>query len=918
MYKHEGLMMISDNFNKLFDLIIFIDGDLKIRDYFFSDEFESILDRKEKNKIIFNVISHIETSRLSKTVSTLKIDVNGKRKSFSVNTIPNGDSYFILINEVIDSKVPYNTGEQLPGFLEEFSIPFQIYNNEFDVSFESPSAKLLFDQEMFNIFKHPVITKNLKRISENKKTVLYKDLEINNRYIKLKLSFHKVDDNNISYLVEFSQSQVESNNDMYKEMFFSLFNSQEYSVEVYDLEYRLTDLNENALDSYGKKYKEEIFGTYLYENKNISSRIQTSLNRQLPTREINVVSTDNGNKYYDIQYTPLFKHNISYVIQIYDITDSVNSSRQIEESKNFQELSNEVSNIFFIEVNLNTGNIYLNEAYIERFGFKGVQNFKHIINNNDLIKIQDSITLSNGFDVPIINGELRFLDINQNSIWVSCKTKVIDDGLHKKVFIIFRDIDNEIKIKSQMVINNERLHLLIDSSDISIFDWQCMDNIFYLSKNFYLGHNMIHDDPNMKNFVNGKDFNIDFFKFFKKSDLYKFNEHILGAFNNMNKKFDFQLPLHINDRELWYKFDGKIIEYVNETPVRVIGLVQNVNAQKENNNIKDSLIRTDTLTHLYNRFKFNEDISSRYFAGEYSIISIDANNLKLVNDCFGHSYGDMLITTVADLIRKIFRNYRSYRIGGDEFIVSVPHCDIDKINLMIDEYITATQNTFIDDIHINPSVSFGVAMNNEGTTIKEICNVAEQRMYQFKMLNSTKVLNNLIKGMQNYLYDKTTVTINHVSNMRKMANLMAKAINFSKNQTDELLLTTELHDIGKVSIPEFILKKKNLSDEEKTIMMSHTNNGYKIATSAKLSLKVAEGILYHHENYNGTGYPKNLVSLDIPLYSRIISILDFYDLTKEASSKQHALEQTVKSKGIRFDPRLVDIFVTLISKHPTL
>ena len=165
-------------------------------------------------------------------------------------------------------------------------------------------------------------------------------------------------------------------------------------------------------------------------------------------------------------------------------------------------------------------------------------------------------------------------------------------------------------------------------------------------------------------------------------------------------------------------------------------------------------------------------------------------------------------------------------------------------------------------------------------------------------------------------------TGNHVKRVAEYACVIAQRLKFSDEDIDILNMASPLHDVGKVGIPDAILLKPDkLSQEEYEIIKKHTTIGAKMLHDNKSQLLQVSATIaqYHHEKWNGTGYPFGLTMEDIPLLGRITAICDVFDALiskrcyKEPWSITEAFENIESQKGIGFDPNLVDIF--LVSKN---
>ncbi|MBO7356155.1 MAG: HD-GYP domain-containing protein, partial [Lachnospiraceae bacterium] len=151
--------------------------------------------------------------------------------------------------------------------------------------------------------------------------------------------------------------------------------------------------------------------------------------------------------------------------------------------------------------------------------------------------------------------------------------------------------------------------------------------------------------------------------------------------------------------------------------------------------------------------------------------------------------------------------------------------------------------------------------------------------------------------------------------------LIAENYGFTKEETENLRKAALLHDIGKIAIPDEILNKPSkLSDKEYEIMKSHVTKGAEILQGFTLVENADLGAKYHHEKYDGTGYPDGLKGIDIPLYGRIIAIADAFDamtanrIYRKRMPFSQVMSELRNNRGKQFDPQLLDVFINLIDE----
>ena len=330
----------------------------------------------------------------------------------------------------------------------------------------------------------------------------------------------------------------------------------------------------------------------------------------------------------------------------------------------------------------------------------------------------------------------------------------------------------------------------------------------------------------------------------------------------------------------------------------------------------------DAMTGLYNRAFFSEECHRLDTRRQMpiSIIMGDVNGLKLVNDAFGHAEGDKLIIECAQVIMQCCRKEDIVaRIGGDEFCILLPKTSAETANLICDRIYNecAVRGGGSEKKPYFLRISLGHAKKTDSNKeIELLIKDAEELMYRHKLLDQKSIHSSLISSIKATMTTRTHETEEHSERMIIFSGAMGKALSLPEDQRFELDLLSRLHDIGKISIEEYILTKpEKLTENEWFQMKLHPEIGCRIAQSSPDLIGIAYYILCHHERWDGQGYPQNLSGENIPLLSRIIAIADSYDaMTQErpyrkAMTAGNAIAEIKSQAGKQFDPALARIFI---------
>ena len=330
----------------------------------------------------------------------------------------------------------------------------------------------------------------------------------------------------------------------------------------------------------------------------------------------------------------------------------------------------------------------------------------------------------------------------------------------------------------------------------------------------------------------------------------------------------------------------------------------------------------DSLTGLYNRTYLEETIRRLDTPRQipFSIIMGDVNGLKLTNDVFGHDEGDNLLRNVSIILNKISRSEDIVgRWGGDEFVILLPKTSDEEAHMITKRIIRAFED--IDDSYnirgITPSISLGYGVKkNSDLDIFDALKIAETNMYKRKMLTKESMYSSVIASMKTALYERSHETEEHANRLYSTCLKVAKNFDLTADEFSDLELLCMLHDIGKIGIPDGILKFPGpLNEKQWEEMKKHSEIGYRIALATPELKTVANYILSHHEYFDGSGYPKGLIGKEIPLLDRILCVADSFDamtndrVYKKAISKDDAFIELKNCSGKQFDPEIVELFI---------
>jgi two-component system, cell cycle response regulator len=324
--------------------------------------------------------------------------------------------------------------------------------------------------------------------------------------------------------------------------------------------------------------------------------------------------------------------------------------------------------------------------------------------------------------------------------------------------------------------------------------------------------------------------------------------------------------------------------------------------------------RTDPLTGLGNRRRLMEDLTdaAQGVHHPYFLALFDLDGFKAYNDSFGHTAGDALLRRLAgNLAAAVSPEGLAYRLGGDEFCVLTP------VRTGGGEPIAAASAALSEQgAGFAVRSSWGaVFVPDETDDAVEALSLADRRMYNQKSRRPRSPERQTRNVLLRALHERSPAIGDHLQGVAPLAVALGQAAHLSHAELDEIARASELHDIGKIGVPDGILRKRGpLNQAEWTLMRNHTLIGERILASAPAMAQVARLVRSTHERWDGTGYPDGLALEEIPLGSRVIAVCDaFIAMTQQrpwraTMSHDGALQELRNCAGTQFDPQLVETF----------
>ena len=353
----------------------------------------------------------------------------------------------------------------------------------------------------------------------------------------------------------------------------------------------------------------------------------------------------------------------------------------------------------------------------------------------------------------------------------------------------------------------------------------------------------------------------------------------------------------------------------------------------------------DELTGLYNRSYCGVYLRRNGVLGEErGFLYMDMDNFKLYNDLYGEQTGDRILKWCAKRLSDNVENGEVFRVGSNEFLISVPETGREALVALAEKLTRAVQENATNKPQVMQPITFSVGVAWYPGLAADALELFQQskraafyakrngkdriQVYEGSINEESRDKETGYEQVAPTVYAlvaaidaKDSFTFQHSTNVSQYAVLLAQKLGLSRDDIQTVKVAGLLHDIGKIGIPESILKKAGkLTNEEYEIMKSHVEKSIEMIHYLPNMNYVIPAVVSHHERYDGKGYPRGIKGEEIPFLGRILAVCDSFDAMiskrayKEPLSVEYAMGELEKNKGTQFDPKVADAFIELIKE----
>ena len=653
-----------------------------------------------------------------------------------------------------------------------------------------------------------------------------------------------------------------------------------------------------------------------------------------------VIAASGKEKIINWNNTLLFdidKNRVGVLSSGEDITERKQIEEQlVHKQKNLLE-SQRIAHLGTWRLDVKTNKVYWTEELYKMYGFDPTLPPPDYTEHRKLFTPESWETLSRSLALTSSNGipyELELETVTKDGtngwMWVRGEAEKNDKGDIVAIWGAAQDITDRVKTLNSLKESEHRLDMFFHQSLTGFFIMMMDIPVYWndtVDKEKVLDYIFDHQRCTRINQSMIDQYGLSLNDFLLKTPREMFAHDIKGGKDAWRKMLDNQLHHTITDER---KADGTQI-YIEGDYICIydslgrfaghFGNQQDITARIQKQREIEFVSSHDYLTELYNRRYYFEQLS-QYDKPEYhplGIMMFDVNGLKIVNDAFGHTVGDGALKTLGNILKDTFEQKDVVaRIGGDEFAVLVPNTTSEKLQTYKEKIQEAAKKKKIQNVEMSLAIGYELK-KNIAEDADEILKLAENHMYRHKTTEGTGVRSRAISAILQTLTEKYDLEKEHSQRVSGLCKLIGQELELKEDEIKGLEQSGLFHDIGKISIPDVILNKPGkLTAEEYEIIKTHTSVGYQILRAADEYSDLAIHALHHHERWDGKGYPSGLKGNDIPLFSRIIGIVDAYEAMtadrpyRQKLSEEYAISEIIRCSGTQFDPKIAKIFVDKI------
>lgn len=519
---------------------------------------------------------------------------------------------------------------------------------------------------------------------------------------------------------------------------------------------------------------------------------------------------------------------------------------------------------------------------------------------------------------------VEFSPLESGDKWFNTTYQRITDHKGNVIGVqaISLDITKRIDALSDLTTSEEKYRLITENISDVISVYNLTKNKYtYISPSIFALRGVTAEEALNENL---EDFIVPDYIVATKANLLKNMDDFLNNPKTSNNYINENQQLCKNGETIWVETSTKY-RYNLEKDLEAVGISRNIDARKKADALMTYLSYHDRLTSLYNRRFYEEELERLDTERNLplTLIMADVNGLKLTNDAFGHQEGDILLQTIAQLLKKECRDDEIIsRIGGDEFVILIPKCDKVGAKHFINRLNTAISKEKKKKSVLSISIGYAVKESTE-QKINIVFKEAEDDMYRHKVAEGLSMRSKTIDLIMNSLFEKSNREKCHSDRVGSMCAAIASIMNFKEEDIQQIKVAGLLHDIGKIGISDTILNKTGkLNTYEWEEMKKHPEIGYRLLSTNYEFSEISDYVRSHQERWDGKGYPRKLKHEEIPIQARIIAVADAFDAMtvkrsyREELSESEALLEIRKYAGTQFDPEVARIFVEKVMNAP--